>query len=115
MTIILRNKMPIVKIFNRDYQIACGEGEEKKLFDLAKKLDKRLHENASIFKGANENMLMILTALTLEDFAQDLDQQNILLQNKLNQAEKSTYQGIDKELNEMADHIDSLVTKLIKS
>ncbi|MEK6733712.1 MAG: cell division protein ZapA [Pseudomonadota bacterium] len=64
--------MPIVKIHNREYQIACGSGEEAKLQELAANLDKRLNENAKFFKNANENMLLILTALTLEDLVQDL-------------------------------------------
>ena len=88
--------MPIVKILNRDYQIACGDGEEKKLIELAKKLDKRLQDNARIFRGANESMLIILTALTLEDYVQDLEQG------------KSSNSADDKELDEVTNRIDKL-------
>ncbi len=63
--------MPIIKILNRDYQISCGPGEEKKLFELAEKLDARLKHNSKIFRNANENMLLVLTALTLEDAVMD--------------------------------------------
>ena len=72
LTIFLRNKMPTIKILNRDYQVNCGPGEEQKLLDLAATLDKRLRESEKIFKGANENLLIVLTALILEDQNQDL-------------------------------------------
>ncbi len=96
--------MPIIKILNRDYQIACGEGEEKKLLELASKLDKRLQDNARIFKGANEAMLMVLTALTLEDSLQDFLQQN--------PSTKSVDLSIDKDIDLIADRIDILAKKL---
>ena len=102
--------MPIIKILNRDYQIACGDGEEKKLLELAKKLDKRLAENSRLFKGANESMLMVLTALTLEDFTHDLQQQNAALQTKLNQAMESSSQAIDQQLDEVTSRIDAIAS-----
>jgi cell division protein ZapA len=98
--------MPIVKIFNRDYQIACGEGEEKKLIELAAKLDKRIKENARIFKGANESMLIILTALTLEDYVHDLEQQS-----KSNQYNIPSVSH-DKELDEIYNKIDNFYKKI---
>jgi cell division protein ZapA (FtsZ GTPase activity inhibitor) len=94
--------MPIVKILNRDYQIACGDGEEKKLLELANKLDRRLKENSRIFKGASESMLIIMTALTLEDNIQDLEQQN----------KSSTIKSYDKELEEISNRIDQIYNKL---
>lgn len=75
--------MPTIRIFNRDYQIQCGPGEEKKLLELAANLDKKIHKNAEIFKGANESLLIILTALLLEDQNADLQKK---LEEKLNQA-----------------------------
>ena len=97
--------MPTIKILNREYQIACGEGEEKKLIELASKLDKRLQDNARIFRGANEAMLMVLTALTLEDSLQDFKQQN----KPTNSADSS---ALDKDINSITNRIDSLAKKL---
>ena len=97
--------MPIVNILNRDYQIACGDGEEKKLLELSAKLDKRLKENARLFKGANESLLIILTALTLEDYTQDLESQ-------LSQVSTNGNKALDKTLDELTARIDRL-TKII--
>ncbi len=64
--------MPIIKILSREYQINCALEEEGKLFELAAKLNNRLQENEKLFKGANESLLIMLTALILEDQNQDL-------------------------------------------
>jgi cell division protein ZapA len=71
--------MPTIKILNRDYQINCGPGEEKKLYELAAKLSNRLQDNEKVFRGASEGLLIILTSLILED-------QNHDLQHKLDEA-----------------------------
>ncbi len=103
--------MPQIKILNRDYNVACGAGEEQKLLDLAAKLDKRLQENARLFRGANDMMVFILTALTLEDMAQDLSQQNNVLQQKLSQGIKG---DDDSEylLNSLAERIENFTKNL---
>lgn len=103
--------MPQIKILNRDYNVACGAGEEQKLLDLAAKLDKRLQENARLFRGANDMMVLILTALTLEDMAQDLSQQNNVLQQKLSQGIKG---DDDSEylLNALAERIENFTKNL---
>ena len=94
--------MPIVNILNRDYQIACGDGEEKKLLELSAKLDKRLKENARLFKGANESLLIILTALTLEDYTQDLESQ-------LSQVSTGNSKALDKALDELTAKVEQLI------
>ena len=78
--------MPIIKILNREYQVSCGPGEEQKLFELAAKLNFRLNENEKLFRGASESLLIILTALIMEDQNQDLQAK---LDDKLNDAASS--------------------------
>ncbi len=88
--------MPTIKILSREYQVNCGPGEEQKLFDLAEKLNSRLNENEKLFRGASENLLIILTALVMEDQNQDL-------QSKL-----------DTKLNEATDSIENICKLLEK-
>ncbi len=114
MRIILRNKMPIIRILNREYQIACGPGEEEKLLALAEKLDKRLQENSRSFRGANEMMVIILTALTLEDSVQDLSQQNILLQKKLAKDVKCDDEDSNHIIDGLVERIEA-ISKQIKN
>lgn len=78
--------MPIIKILNRDYNIACGPGEEEKLKALAGKLDKRLQEVARMFKGANDSLIIVVAAIMLEDLVGDLQKQNTELQKSSDKA-----------------------------
>jgi cell division protein ZapA len=104
--------MPIIKILNRDYQIACGPGEEQKLLDLAAKLDKRTHENSKSFRGANEIMLIVLTALTLENSVQDLSEQNATLQNKLAEGSICSDEDSNYLIDILSKRVDALSKKL---
>ena len=104
--------MPIIKILNRDYQIACGPGEEQKLLDLAAKLDNRVQGNARSFRGANDMMLMILTALTLENSIQDLAEQNSILQKKLAEGASCSDEDSNYLIDILSDRIESLTKKL---
>ena len=88
-----------VKIFNREYQLACNDGEEHKLIDLATRLDKRLQENSRKFRGANETMVMLLTSLVLEDQLQEM-------QNNSNQ------DNFNQEINKLANHIDNIAKRI---
>lgn len=104
--------MPIIRILNRDYQIACGPGEEQKLLDLAAKLDKRAQENSKSFRGANEMMLIILTALTLENSVQDLSEQNSILQKKLAEGASCSDEESNYLIDMLSERVDSLAKKL---
>lgn len=100
--------MPVIKILNRDYKIACGEGQEQKLLDLAARLDKKLHDNSRSFKGANEVTLIILTALMLEDSIQELE-------NKLS---GTNVQNNCEEDNQVIDTLSeriNLISKKLKN
>lgn len=99
--------MPIVKILNRDYSIACGEGEEKKLIELADKLDKRLKENFRLFRGANENLLIMLTAITMEDYINDLENRIKSLPENAEENNKE----IESALESLNNRIQNLIAK----
>ncbi len=99
--------MPIVKILNRDYSIACGEGEEKKLIELADKLDKRLKENFRLFRGASESLLIMLTAISMEDYISDLEAKIKSL------PQQTVDQSNDKELEEALDSLNSRIQNLV--
>lgn len=99
--------MPIVKILNRDYSIACGEGEEKKLIELADKLDKRLKENFRLFRGASENLLIMLTAITMEDYINDLE-------NRIKSLPENTEENnkeVELALESLNNRIQNLIAK----
>lgn len=58
-----------VTLHGRDYIVACGAGEEKKLAELVKLVDGKLSDIAthSAPAGASETRLFMLTCLLLAD------------------------------------------------
>ena len=67
--------MPTVTIAlnGRNYDIACGEGEEPRVQELAGELRRRMEGLAKHSGPAAENLLFALTGLLLAD---ELDQKN---------------------------------------
>lgn len=106
--------MPIIKILNKEHQISCGPGEEEKLLNLAETLDKRLINNAKIFRGTSENMLFLLTALTMEDLLNDLNHKIEDLQKKINSEIKLDNSELDQIIKTLANRIDSMSKLIIK-
>lgn len=81
--------MPVIKIHHKDYEINCAPGEEKHLLELADKLNKRLKENSAKFGSVNEGLLMVLTALLLEDQLEEQEKNHQeALQLVINRMEK---------------------------
>ncbi len=81
---------------------------------LAAKLNRRLTDNAKIFKNANENMLFLLTALTLEDSLQDLSNQVQVLQKKVGQEIKLDDKDLDQVIESLADRLDALSKLMLR-
>lgn len=68
--------MPIIKIHNKEYDIHCAPGEEERLKELAARLNARLSSNARTFGGVNEGLLMVLTAIIMEDELEEVQKNN---------------------------------------
>lgn len=102
--------MPIIKILNRDYNIACGPGEEVKLNSLAEKLNKRLQEVARMFRGANDSLIIVVGAIMLEDLVNDLQKQNMELQKQI----PKTGSAVNLDLESIAGRLDRIYTSLKK-
>ncbi len=81
--------MPVIKIHHKEYEINCAPGEEKRLQELANMLNKRLKENSTKFGSVNEGLLMVLTALLLEDQLEEQEKSHQEeLQSIINRLEK---------------------------
>ena len=61
--------MPKIKlrIGDRPYDISCNSGDEERVISLAAKLDERVHSVSKSLGSASENMVLIVTALMMED------------------------------------------------
>jgi cell division protein ZapA len=83
-------------IHNNTYQIACDDGEEEHLKRLGANLNDRVSQVALSLPKASESLLLIITALMMEDELQDVSKNN---------TPKSVQEEIDLAV---ADAIDSI-------
>jgi cell division protein ZapA len=56
-----------INIANRTYELACGEGEEQRVQELAAYVDEKVMELRKQLPGAAEIKLMVFAALLLAD------------------------------------------------
>lgn len=61
-----------ITINGRNYGIACDDGQEKRVRELAAYVDARLREIARAGAASNESHLLVLTSIILADEVADL-------------------------------------------
>lgn len=61
-----------ITINGRNYGIACDDGQEKRVQELARYVDLRLREIARAGAASNESHLLVLTAIILADEISDM-------------------------------------------
>ncbi len=61
-----------ITINGRNYGIACDDGQEKRVQELARLVDGRLREIARAGAASNESHLLVLTSIILADEISDL-------------------------------------------
>lgn len=61
--------MPTVefKLGNRKYEIACDEGEQQNINELAESLNVRVLALSKTFNNASDSMVLAITALMMEE------------------------------------------------
>lgn len=62
----------MVTVNNRSYTVACGEGEEQHLLDLAGFVDKQVQGLVKEVGQVGENRLLLMAALLISDQLSDL-------------------------------------------
>lgn len=61
-----------ITINGRNYGIACDDGQEKRVQELARYVDMRLREIARAGAASNESHLLVLTTIILADEIADM-------------------------------------------
>lgn len=99
--------MPTVTIAlnGRNYDIACGDGEEGRVLELAAEVRRRMEGLVKNSGPVAENLLFALTALLLSD---EVDQKNRAIQDL--QAEQGEL--MQRREVALADTIERLATKI---
>jgi len=96
-----------ITLNNKQFQIACNDGEEALLQNAAEKLHNRIEEMRSQSPKAMTELLLIFCALALQD-------ENTELYNKLDHSGYSDDTKISKTLSTIANYLDELAKKITK-
>ena len=102
-----------VAIHGKTYGIACDDGQEKRVQDLARYVDVRLREIAGAGAASNESHLLVLTALVMADEVFDMKSAGgaAPVDERLTEDDE---QMIVDAINHLAARIDSVADRLQK-
>jgi cell division protein ZapA len=111
-----------VTINSRQYRMACEDGQEEHLVQLAQELNERITELRGKFGEVGDTRLTIMAALTLADELSELGKRVRLLEHDLaalqdartaaaDQAQ-ATQAAVAAALNSAAERIEDTVKKL---
>jgi cell division protein ZapA (FtsZ GTPase activity inhibitor) len=115
--------MAIVDILIRNnlHQLACNDSEEGELKALAVNLSKRIDKLAESHAKANDNLLLIMAALTIEDELIELKRKqqqlpfNMEKESKIAAKDESAIDfAVADALDAISEYVETLVIKLNK-
>lgn len=103
--------MPTVNVSIRGniYQVACDAGQEAHLEQIASTLNKRLNLLASTLGTASDSMLLVMTALMMED---ELTELKKLRGPSAAEYSHQTEEWIADTFNSLAEYIETIAKKL---
>ena len=96
-----------ITLNNKQFQLACGDGEESSLQDAVEKLSNRLDSMKEESPRATTELLLIFCALGLQD-------ENTDLRTKLSSSGYSYDEKISETLSTIASYLDELAKKITK-
>lgn len=95
-----------IKLYDRDYAVSCGAGEEPRLKEVVRFVDQKMRDIAKRAPSASESRLLMLTCLLLADE---------LLETRRQQNTAATADHSEEDLMVAAvDHLRDRVEKIAK-
>jgi cell division protein ZapA len=114
-----------VVINSRQYRMACEDGQEERLLELARDLDQRILQLRDKFGEIGDTRLTVMAALTIADELNETGQQIRGLEQELTELRdaraafadrsKMTHTAIVAALNSAAERIENLTRRLNRS
>lgn len=101
-------------INGRNYGIACEDGQEQRVMDLAHYVDSKMKDIAAAGAGTSESHLLVLTSLMMADETFDLRDQVGELGNQAEQAGVSQNDEliVAQAIDSLADRIDTIAERI---
>lgn len=104
------------KVGNQRFDLVCDEGQQDQIKKLAHSLDMRVTELSRNLGSAPDGLLLVVTALMMEDELQNLQKerpQDVSLDKTKNiPANEDVIQIISEVVNPLIEHIEGLAEKI---
>ena len=106
--------MPTVTIplNGRNYDIACGPGEEARVEELAARLRTRMERISRSMGGAQENFLFAVTSLLLADELEQREKELSQLRGQAKDAAQPRETTLAKTIEKLAGRIEAIAARL---
>ena len=104
-----------VSISNRSYKIACDDGQEDHLKELAERVDASIEKLRAQFGEIGDQRLIVMAAITFADTADDLERRLTALGNDLSGLEDAQTALAEREAaveDRIVDAIDAVAGRL---
>ncbi|MBR1220842.1 cell division protein ZapA [Bradyrhizobium sp. U87765 SZCCT0131] len=111
-----------VTINGRQYRMACEEGQERRLLQLAESLESRITSLRGKFGEIGDSRLTVMSALMLADELLDANQRIMRLEDEMNglqdarfaagERAKATQSAIALALNSAAERLEKMTQTL---
>lgn len=101
-----------ITINGRNYGIACDDGQEKRVQELARYVDGRLREIARAGAASNESHLLVLTSIILADEIADLRTAGATMQQQVMAQQPSGARMTEDEEETIVSAIDLLASRI---
>jgi cell division protein ZapA len=103
-----------VRVGTRNFQLACENGQEEHLSGLASEIDKKLRMLSKQMRTNNEPMLLLMTALMMQDELNEIDRQGGGLEESIKEISKKKDDEMAEMVNTIADYLEDLIGKVEK-
>ena len=106
--------MPTVTIplNGRNYDIACGPGEEGRVQEVAGRLRERMEGISRSLGGAQENFLFAVTALLLADELEQREKELTHARGQLKESAQHREVNLAQTLERLAGKIETIAARL---
>ncbi len=98
-----------LNVNRREYQIACGDGEEQHLLNLSYELDKRVKDLSRTIGTGNQSLLLVVAAVQLLDELYELrnsGSSRANIQDEVDKISSATISQITSKIEDLARRIE---------
>lgn len=100
-----------IRVRHQTYRIACDDDQQLHVSKLSEDLSRRIDSLAKSMPSAGDTMLLLMTAMMMEDELQQLKRNQASPANDLTQDEK-THAAVTKTVDAISEYVEKLAKRV---